>query len=176
MGNSIHPAVGFINETNKRIKMETVRSVQPCTVTNVNYSIAKGINHGMGPSTATAPLASVTSSALTSVLSNDLATDGFITNNNNSSSFVPLEQKSASFPTVSSSNSLLAGLIPNVSSTNSLLSGLPSSNSLTNLFDIPGMTPSTSSASLSADSDNALAAHISSSSLATDVPSETTAS
>ena len=152
---NVHPAMGFINETNKRIKMEAKRSAYSA---NTNYSIGKGINHGMDPPRTASSTASITSSLYNS-----------ISNNNES---MTRDQNLTSIPTVPSTNSLLAGMIPSVSSTNSLLAGLPSVNSMANFLDIPGMTPSTSSASLSADSDYVLGANISSSSLATDVTAE----
>ncbi len=110
---TVHPAVGFINETNKRIRLES-GAVAPSNITSntsladkVNYKIGRGINHSM----------------MNVPVKDELKTES-------ASPHAPL---------------------PSAASTNSLM-GLPSFASMANLLEFPGMTPSTSSASLGTES------------------------
>lgn len=111
---TVHPAVGFINETNKRIRLESA-AVAPSNITSntsladkVNYKIGRGITHSMMN--------------------------------------IPVKDELKAEASTSPKAPL-----PSAASTNSLM-GLPSFASMANLLEFPGMTPSTSSASLGTES------------------------
>eukprot|EP00814_Leptocylindrus_danicus_P007078 CAMPEP_0116038082 /NCGR_PEP_ID=MMETSP0321-20121206/22531_1 /TAXON_ID=163516 /ORGANISM="Leptocylindrus danicus var. danicus, Strain B650" /LENGTH=471 /DNA_ID=CAMNT_0003516597 /DNA_START=346 /DNA_END=1761 /DNA_ORIENTATION=- len=128
---AVHPVMGFISETNKRIRYENSRtaingssliaannSVSPQT--SANYSVAKGIKHAMQPPPAPAmPAVAKPPSAI-------------------SSAAAAPKNNVASAPTA------LQASIPSIASL----------GDLTSFLDIPGMTPSTSSASFGADYQN----------------------
>lgn len=130
-GFAVHPAMGFISETNKRIRYEKSRVVVhdestslavasnsvPCVPPSASYSVARGIKHAMQPP----PAPSMPSDAEPPSAVNLAAA---VASNN-----------------VASAPSTLPTSMPSIASL----------GDMTGFLDIPGMNPSTSSASLGAD-------------------------
>jgi len=128
---SVHPAMGFINETNKRIKLQE-NPAQP-----INFSQDIKTNNPIQQSNESGidNVFSDPKSFSEQTMNNDIFGNELSHSNQDES-----QQQSSkpSMPTVSSTNSLLAGLLSSGPSSNNLLAGIPSVTSIANFLEVQG--------------------------------------